>query len=245
MCQSHQGKVLGRLKINVKSDNEHNSSRSSEAGLTLIECLVALVVIAVTAATITPMMVYAVATRVQNQKTEQAMQIARGEIDKIRLVVEQGGDYSTRLGELSLFSTGASTSLVLVPPPASFISASSAVTAVDQARRLDIDGDNDTDFAVQLFRDKGIEIGADNTPIAFNVGVRVYDSRAEANLGSLTTDRAGLAFTSGEGQRGRRPLAVLYSQIAQGDRINSLCQYWDFVSSTAFADSTANALTCD
>ncbi len=229
----------------MKSDNEHNGSQFSEAGLTLIECLVALVVIAVTAATITPMMVFAVATRVQNQKTEQAMQIARGEIDKIRLVVEQGGDYSTRLSELSLFSTGASTSLVLVPPPTSFVdNVSSSVTAVDKARKLDIDGDGDTDFAVQLFRDKGIEIGADNTPIAFNVGVRVYDSRAEANLGSLSTDRSGLAFTSGEGQRGRRPLAVLYSQIAQGDRINSLCQYWDFVSSTPFADSTANALTC-
>ena len=202
----------------MKSDNEHNGSQFSEAGLTLIECLVALVVIAVTAATITPMMVFAVATRVQNQKTEQAMQIARGEIDKIRLVVEQGGDYSTRLSELSLFSTGASTSLVLVPPPTSFVdNVSSSVTAVDKARKLDIDGDGDTDFAVQHFRDKGIEIGADNT---------------------------GLAFTSGEGQRGRRPLAVLYSQIAQGDRINSLCQYWDFVSSTPFADSTANALTC-
>ena len=43
------------------------------------------------------MMVFSVATRVQNQRTEQALQIAQAEVDKVRLVVEQGGDYGDRV----------------------------------------------------------------------------------------------------------------------------------------------------
>ncbi|MEL7377462.1 MAG: prepilin-type N-terminal cleavage/methylation domain-containing protein [Bacteroidota bacterium] len=211
----------------------HTHKASDDDGLTLIECLVALTVIALTVVTIAPMMVFSVATRVQNQKTEQALRLARGEIDKIRLTVEQGGDYSTRLEELSLISSKNSSPLVDVKAPYKFVANDpAAVTDIRFAREIDIDADGDTDFAVQLFRDEGIEVGPESVPIAFNVGVRVYDVRAAANFGDLLEDSAGLAFTSGEGQRGRRPLAVLYSQITQGDRISSLCQAWEFAGST-------------
>ncbi len=229
--------MLGRnLTIVGAKDN----TCSSEAGLTLIECLVALVIIALTTATIAPMVVFAVATRVQNQRTDQALQVAQSELDKVRLVVEQGGDYGDRLAALNLFETTAST-VGTVPAPTQFIASSTSITADTQARMFDIDGDGDDDFAIQLFRTEGITLPSEtvgvvnSTPVVFDVGVRVYDARSERNLTSATplvTDTAGLTFTSGEGDRGTQPLAVLYSQITQGDRDGSLCQYWQFTGST-------------
>lgn len=226
-----------------KSRLKHNSSRQlrpQEEGLTLIECLVAIMVIAVTVAAIGPMMVFSVATRVQNQKTEQALQLAQGEIDKVRLVVEQGGDYGKRLADLSLAVAPASVSApsAVAAPTAAFISSTATATAIAQARKIDTDGDGNSDFAIQLFRTKGVELPSQTvgvteaTPVVFNVGVRVYDARAERNLGSLSPVTSSLVFTSGEGNRGRQPLAVLYGQIAQGDRDGSLCQYWQFTGTT-------------
>lgn len=214
-----------------------------EDGLTLIECLVAIVVIALAIATTAPMLVFSVATRVQNQKSEQALQLAQGEIDKIRLAVEQGGDYGDRLLALSLPSNAASTAFEIPAPTAFVANASTSVTGVTDARRIDIDGDGDNDFAIQLFRTQGIEVvpttGVASTPVTFEIGVRVYDARAEDNLGALVTDDGALTFTSGEGDRGTAPLAVLYSQITQGDRDGALCQYWEY------AGSTPTSLLCN
>lgn len=224
------------LTENLKAISTKNNNCSSEAGLTLIECLVALVVIALTTAAIAPMVVFSVATRVQNQRTDQALQVAQSEIDKVRLVVEQGGDYGDRLADLNLFQTAAAT-VGAVPAPTQFIASTANVTAETQARRFDIDGDGDNDFAIQLFRTAGIALPPEtvgvvsSTPVVFDIGVRVYDARSERNLTSstpLVTNTAGLTFTSGEGDRGTQPLAVLYSQITQGDRNGSLCQYWQF-----------------
>lgn len=213
---------------------------SSEDGLTLIECLVAIVIIAITTAAIGPMMVFSVATRVQNQKAMQASQLAQAEIDKVRLTVEQGGDYAARLDELFVVSASAISppaSVIDIEAPKRFRSSSESVEKVTDARKVDMDGDGDDDFAVQLFRTAGIEVPARDstladTPVAFDLGVRVYDIRAESATSALQTDVADLAFTSGEGQRGTRPLAVLYSQITQGDRQGSLCQYWQLTDPT-------------
>lgn len=231
------------LTKKIKMTSAEDNACSYESGLTLIECLVAIVVTALTTATIAPMVVFAVATRVQNQKTEQALQLAQSEIDKVRLVVEQGGDYGDRLqDDLQLFRIpNPATAIGSVAAPTQFIPSTANVTTATQARMLDIDGDGDDDFAIQLFRTTGIELQPESigivndTPVVFDVGVRVYDARAERNLAAstpLVSDTAGLTFTSGEGDRGTRPLAVLYGQIAQGDRNGSLCQYWEFAGST-------------
>lgn len=239
--------MLRRLKKVVFTPVNRRKDAYSESGLTLIECLVAIVVIALTTATIAPVMVFSIATRVQNQKVEQALQLAQAEVDKVRLTVEQGGDYGDRLDELSVFESPAA-NVAQVAAPTNFVANNSAnVTAVTDARRIDSDGDGDTDFAIQLFRTTGIEIapeasGTASTPIVFELGARVYDARAENTLndgGSLSVDEASLTFTSGEGQRSTRPLAVLYSQVTQGDREGALCKYWEY------AGSTPTSLSCN
>lgn len=222
---------------NNRAVRQQNKDLSScESGLTLIECLVAIVVIVVSLTVVGPVMLFSVATRVQNQKTEQAIQIAQGEVDKVRRVVEQGGDYAGDLTALSLVETTLADT-VLVPAPTTFIDDTATATNVNQAKRFDADGDGDSDFLIQLFRTEGVKVssntaGVASTPVVFDVGIRVYDARAENNAGSLRTDDAGLTFTSGEGDRGSRPLAVMYSQISQGDRDASLCHYWEYTGST-------------
>lgn len=228
----------------IFAKDKPNDPHSSEAGLTLIECLVAIAVIAITTASIGPMMVFSVATRVQNQKVEQALQLAQAEIDKVRLTVEQGGDYGQRLRNLSLYAAPSTISVAAnVSAPTTFLASTASVSSITQARKVDIDGDGAPDFAIQLFRTTGREVapvtGSVSTPVVFQVGVRVYDARAESRLPGLERDEAGLAFTSGEGERGRRPLAVLYSQIAQGDRNGALCEYF------RFAGSTPTGLVCN
>lgn len=232
--------MLQSLKKKMLAHNKPDKLNTHDQGLTLIECLVAIVVTAITVAAVGPMMVFSVATRVQNQKTEQALQLAQGEIDKVRLVVEQGGDYGGRLNALSLVTAPATISspTAVAAPAVAFLASTATATATTQARKFDTDGDGDNDFAIQLFRTRGIELPSQtagvtaSTPVVFNIGVRVYDARAESNLGSLVTSTTSLTFTSGEGGRGRRPLAALYGQIAQGDRDESLCQYWEFTGST-------------
>lgn len=221
----------------LDNSDQYSQRGCSQKGLTLIECLVAIAVIGLTTATIAPMVVFAVATRVQNQKTEQALQLAQGEIDKVRLIVEQGGDYGDRLIGINLLAATASVASA-VPAPNVLVASTASTTSANQAREVDIDGDGDNDFLIQLFRTQGIELPPEtigttaSTPVAFDVGVRVYDARAAANISSLTAESADLTFTSGEGDRGTQPLAVLYSQITQGDRTGSLCQYWEYTGST-------------
>lgn len=219
---------------------------NSDHGLTLIECLVAIVVIAVTSVTIAPVIVLSVATRVQNQKAEQALLLAQGEVDRVRLIVERNSTYTSadlKLASspaallLSTTSTVPGTTITKVGPPTSLASSptwsKSDYTPIDlEAKAVDTNGDNLPDFVIQSFRGGSPPdpTGVTDMPVAFDIGVRVYDySAAKVNLATLETVPASLGFTSGEGQRGRKPLAVLYTQIINSDSPESLCKYMEYL----------------
>ncbi len=190
-------------------------------GLTLIECLVAIAVIAASLGVIAPVTVLSVATRVQNQRAEQATHIAQSEVDKIRLRIEKGGDYD--LNDVAPIALAASETMEDVDPPDSV----SDTVAPNHARGIDIDSDGDDDFAVQIFRtnlDSGTIDGAGGQPVAFELGVRVY--RVSAVGADSDSRQASLTMTSGEGQGTNRPLSVVYTTIVKSDRKESLCGYY-------------------
>ncbi len=207
------------MRLPVKAaDNE---------GLTLIECLVAISVIGLTAAVMAPVMVFSVATRLQSQRAEQAIQLAQGEVDKIRLMAERGGNFSGALASYPI-TTAASVAATGAP-----ISTSISLSSTDFAKPVNL-GNTNNKFAVQVFRSVGSTPAGSPVPIAFDIGVRVYDFNAIQNhSGSLRTDPAALSFTSGEGQRSLRPLAVIYTDIFQGDREGALCAYRQYKGSPA------------
>ena len=206
-----------------------------EKGLTLIECLVAIAVIASTIGVIAPVTILAVATRVQNQRAEQAIHIAQSEIDRVRLTVERGGSYTLD----NLASTTGPLQAVLPPEDLDSVAASTTTTS---ARPIDINNDGNDDFAVQLFRTHRDEDVVDGTPVAVELGVRVYKARSinDFTASQLGTDEASLTMTDGEGEGSTRPLAVLYTTIVQSDRPDSLCDFYRY-NSTAFDASTTVA----
>ncbi|NJL46309.1 MAG: type II secretion system protein [Leptolyngbyaceae cyanobacterium SM2_5_2] len=205
-------------------------------GLTLIECLVAIIMVALVASAITPALVISVATRVQSQKAEQALQLAQSQIDQVRLLAEQN--------TLDLVNSTPGTSFVPVAtgikdnevqtqpgPEAKTSVARDALADTTETFSIPLNGH---DFAVQLYRTEGLE--RDDEPVAFAMGVRVYDQSAveSGSSGNLPTDPISLGVTGGEGQRSSRPLAALYTTVAvsvnnDGD---SLCDLIQFTGST-------------
>ncbi len=214
--------------------------RSREKGLTLIECLVAIAVIASTIGVIAPVTILAVATRVQNQRAEQAIHIAQSEIDRVRLTVERGGNYALNVASSTSGTAILDLDAVLPPENINNLAASTSTTA---ARGVDVDGDSSDDFAVQLFRTNSSAGVVNGVPVAFELGVRVYKANTIQKFAAsdLSRDQAALTFTSGEGQSATRPLAVLYATIVKSDRTDSLCDYYRYKPSTPFVASTTKA----
>jgi type II secretory pathway pseudopilin PulG len=214
----------------LKPDNR------KEAGLTLMECLVAIVMVAIVMGAIAPALVISVATRVQSQRAEQALELAQSEIDRVRLSIERDGAAATGL-PASTTTVGETDVADAAGPTSTF----NDPADWDEVRAEDIDGDGDFDFAIQTYRTEGETVGGN--PVAFAMGVRVYDYDTVANFGSgnLLTDRASLGVTGGEGERTRLPLAALYTTIAVSEEGSSLCNLARYLS----AAGTTNIQGCN
>lgn len=65
--------------------------RSPQAGLTLVESMVAMTIISIMAVVTTPPLILSMANRIQNRRTETAMNLAQKEIERIRLIMDKGG----------------------------------------------------------------------------------------------------------------------------------------------------------
>ncbi|NJK27451.1 MAG: type II secretion system protein [Coleofasciculaceae cyanobacterium SM2_3_26] len=217
--------------------------RPTQAGFTLLESLVAIVAITFVTVSITPPIFISVATRFQSQKAEQASYLAQGQVDKVRVIVERGGKFKEEPEKYLPAQAGVSaTQIVNAPAPSSaanYLDSSNnncnpkydgEQIPATQALPVDINGDCEIDFYVQVFRSQNVTSGpGQNTetlgsvtyPASFVMGVRVYGVAAKAGFGSLSTKPSDLLFTSGEGSMRTRPLAVLYTTVAQGDFIRS------------------------
>ena len=206
------------IKLRLKRINNNYS----EQGLTLIETLMAIVVIAIVITASTPPILLAVATRIQNRRAEQAMQIAQQQIERVRLIVDQGNYTNSDLPPAASISDPDDINTVGAPT-APCSSSCTATQATEETK---------DDFLVQVFRDPGVSqagVAPDGGAqvVAFRMGVRVYSPAAE--LGSLGTRPASLQMTSALGEQTRFPLAVIYADLARGDVTGTLDSYRDFV----------------
>jgi len=212
-------------------------------GLTLIECLVAIIMVALVASAITPALVISVATRVQSQKAEQALQLAQSQIDQVRLLAERNQLNNVTSTATAFFvpeaDSGIADNQVQDQDGPTYGSpvARESLSSPDETFSESLSGH---DFAIQLYRTQGLE--RDDEPVAFAMGVRVYDQNAVTSGGSgnLSTEPLALGITGGEGQRLNRPLAVLYTTVAvslneEGD---SLCDLIRFTESTTGATAS-------
>ena len=212
----------------------------TSAGLTLIECLVAIVMVGLIGSAIAPALLISVATRVQSQKAEQALELAQSEIDKVRQIMERG-EYKDENGTSTL--------------PAKALDADNDVAKVDppdqgepldpgdydyypealQTKEVELNGER---FAVQVYRTEGKFVD-DGVPVTFNLGVRVYDYDAVVNSDSLQTKPAALSMVSSQGQRTDSPLVALYTTVTASDGA-TLCSYIKHLNATAQVPTGCN-----
>lgn len=245
---SHRSLPLLLKFLNARRQN-------SDRGLTIMECLVAILLIGITIAMVTPPLLIATATRVQNRRTEQALQLAQDEVDRISTLVQQGTHENRRLPAVAAganLSTTPAPSQVFnqlkttrqvgsaCPPGSPFAGAArytNAQVPSNQALPVDVDGDCKPDFYVQVFRTAGVTTSTENAktdaqtrrPATFVLGIRVYSELAGNNLvaGRLRTEPAQLAFTSGQGRQASNPLAVVYRPMIWGEESDALCSSLD------------------
>ena len=225
-----------------------SSYLKGSSGFTLIESLVAIVVVSITLVAITPPIFWATGTRVQNRRAEQAIALAQGEIDRVRAEIERGGGVTT----LDLpKSVGATTTFANYEGPRP-TAAWNKVRSTDPLKNtaeivtrgvarfpeaseyipVDTSGDGTADFFVQVFRDIGVcdstptPCATTDVPRIFNMTVRVYSAIAkDSTLVNLENKRASLMGTTGTKQAINRPLAVLSSQVARSVNPKALEQY--------------------
>lgn len=234
-------KLLKRGGQSPRSTGNH----STEAGLSLVECLVAIAVIAITASVILPPLFISAATRVQNRRAEQALQVAQGEVDRVRTLVMRGNHTPANLPTAVTFPggnprdyappSGASASLIksVAATCAGRTSYTGGTVAPREAIPVDLDGDCAPELFMQVFRNSGstttVETAAGGLqrPEDFDLGVRVYSVVANGNWGAMTTpvEPANLQLTSAQGSQRLRPLAVLYTEIPWTERSGTLCDF--------------------
>jgi len=192
---------------------------SSEQGLSLLECLMAIIVIGLTAALITPPLFLATATRVQNRRAEQAMQLAQAEVDRVQTLVSRSEHIEESLPQDVQTDPGPPTTLSDANPYDQL--------APTEARRIDVDGDGSTDYFLQSFRSgTQFSTGDDLRPTEFDLTVRVYAYFTD-DLTGLQTAPASLILTSGQGSQRIRPLSAVSNRIVWSDisSNNALCNY--------------------
>jgi type II secretory pathway pseudopilin PulG len=216
--------------------------------------LVAIVIIALTVVAITPPIMLATASRIQSRKVEKANQVAQGEVDRVRLLVERGsyvvndlpGTTGTINGTNNISSFGAATG----SPTGGLLYSSGTVdgtptgapcgnypgatpVAVTDLIRVDVDGDCKPEYVMQVFRTPGYAptppaLTATSVPFSFEMGVRVYAYYPPPQpFLPLDTTKASLRMGTGPldiAGGKRRPMAVLYSKMARNDSSRSLGQ---------------------
>ncbi|MEG4940018.1 prepilin-type N-terminal cleavage/methylation domain-containing protein [Microcoleus sp. F4-D5] len=158
-----------------KSGSCAQKSKPQDCGYTIIESLVAMIVVSVLMIAIAPVMAFSVATRVQARRTELATQAARTYIDALRT------------GAIKFGVTGSG---FPIAAPAGDL-AGAPVPTVGQTYCVDMDGggcntSSNKDFYVQgawLNQDTSIT-GGDPTSKGYQLLVRVY--RADSFDGTVT-----------------------------------------------------------
>jgi prepilin-type N-terminal cleavage/methylation domain-containing protein len=235
------GKTVASALTNIagRSPKSPHPKTNSEQGVTLLECLVSISVIAILGAMIGPPIVFTAATRLQNQRAEQAFQIAQAEVDRIRALVARGQHEATRLPAIVPTIRGVGRPTTISPQIKSNVACTPAYIGQNvgstQLIQVDVTGDCNADFLMQVFRTEGLRLpGGDTRPIDFTVGVRVYSVKIREANGSvaanISTRPASLSFAAGQGDmnrasRQRGPLAEFESDLIWSDRSEALCLY--------------------
>jgi type II secretory pathway pseudopilin PulG len=192
----------------MTDQQQQNVSKSREGGYTIIESLVAMIVVSVLMIAIAPVMAFSVATRVQARRTELATQAARAYIDALRT-----GAVRPTTGSNPASPEGFPTFNADNAPPAPGSPAGLYCYNLDETPACA----GSKDFFVQGVRD----VDTNPTDTGYSLTVRVY--RADA-AGPWLTEQQSVANGLGNPNA---PLVVMKTQIppttGEASAYRSLC----------------------
>ncbi len=201
-------------------------------GFSLIEALVGIAIVGVTAAMLPLILTLSVAARAQNQRVEQATRLAQGHLDLVRLRMERGpagqpaAVFIADIERLAPLAGGASVETVPAPAAndlrtAPFCNLNNPTTPVGPPCRVDIDRDGQADFGLQAFRIRQ-QVAPNGVPVSFVLGVRVYPRAVVQGTytGALGIQPAQMRL--GAPETASNPLAVQYSTVLLPDSPGSL-----------------------
>lgn len=226
---------------------------SSQSGFTIIESLMAILVVGILMTAIAPVIVLSVGNRVQARRVELATQAARSYVDGVRSKATEAPKHAVLLDEIDEISATPPNKfnpqrLAFASVAAPTSSGSLTCTAVrtpeypycQNNSRLslycfDLDGDGCSsksfkDMIVQTFRSVSPRAitSATNADKGYLLGVRVYRADAFSETTALAksdsvTKRTQAAFTGGLGDR-KAPLIELTTEIStEQTRLRDFC----------------------
>jgi prepilin-type N-terminal cleavage/methylation domain-containing protein len=187
----------------TEQKQHQNLSQPRDGGYTIIESLVAMIVVSVLMIAIAPVMAFSVATRVQARRVELATQAARAYIDALRTGAGPSPD------QIDVVAPA-------VPP---------APTNITGLYCFKLEQKSNSPCSNKDFYVQGIRSPGNNpTDTGYSLKVRVY--RADAPFGSLTTGQQSVA-NSGLGDP-KAPLVEMQTEIPPtttggGSARQSLC----------------------
>jgi prepilin-type N-terminal cleavage/methylation domain-containing protein len=217
-----------------------NSPKRS--GFTLIESLVAIIILSLTVVSVFPPIFWATATRVQNRRAEQAIQLAQSEIDRVRAAVERKSVTQAQLppkvGAALKPDAPAPTGVIL--PNVKLRSQVLACNKDDGNQAGNVgdvilvdtdpepDGSCAPEFMIQTFRGTGVPTDDGVTaPDGFVMGVRVYaiNARKSVLAGTAQKGSGTLRAGNGLGTQQFKPLTTQYSTIVRTNKSDGLGIY--------------------
>jgi prepilin-type N-terminal cleavage/methylation domain-containing protein len=204
--------------------------QSNQSGFTIIESLMAMVVVTVLLVGITPVIISSVATRVQSRRIDLGTQAARSYIDGVR---------SGAIAAPPINRTTTTLNSVATPIPNGTLTCSanaycSAPTATTSSNLYCIDGDGDgacttgslKDMVVQAFGYNGSSTTTFPTVTAddgYSLGVRVYRSDAFKDSLGLQNTSAGRSRTWGIGQRKVPVIEITTEMTTANTKFKNFC----------------------
>ena len=204
-------------------------SASPSQGLTLIETLVAILVMALITSAIAVPLLLSVGTRVRNQEIEQGIQVGRRQIEQARIqMVNWDGVLSADdlIDDIPILANttdfdGTVGSAADVRPPTN-VCETTGVTGgtetcptntVQYMRGFDFDEDGAWDYYVQAYRTNETIVGGETQ--SFDLGVRVYPQDVVKTDGAIITPLKTEPDTSplSSGRKNDVPLVSLYTSL--------------------------------
>jgi prepilin-type N-terminal cleavage/methylation domain-containing protein len=211
---------------------QQQASASSQSGFTIIESLVAIVVVSLLMAAIAPVIILSVSTRVQAKRIETATDAAKSYMDGVRSGVITAPD--------SPITNSTTIANYAAPTVGSLTCGTGTGYCSSPANNLycvSVDGNsctttNTNNFVIQAIRlnSATVTTGGSTTNITdttkgYQLGIRVYRANGfSSDGGSLKkAPNKQLTFTGGLGDR-KTPLLEMTTEITKGVKFSDFCQ---------------------